>query len=127
MGVEALTKNDCASLFALPVRCAGEWCCYYAGPSGMCGTVLVCTFSTGWIGTISKATLGKLLRDGVECIFVFFCAHRYHLELNWIGGAADLLSWVRWPLCSGLRASVVAGLPRQVVLLEVAQGGLLHP
>ena len=27
------------------------------------------------IGTVSKATLGKLLRDGV--------AHRYHLELNW--------------------------------------------
>ena len=73
MGVEALTKNDCASLFVLPVRCAaaGEWCCCYAGPSGMCGTVLVCTYSTGWIGTISKATLGKLLRDGVEHIWAF--------------------------------------------------------
>ena len=44
------------------------------------------------IGTVSKAALGKLLRDGVECIIMgfseridaygLFPAHRYHLELN---------------------------------------------
>ena len=32
------------------------------------------------IGTVSKATLGKLLRDGVER--GLFQVHRYHLELN---------------------------------------------
>ena len=31
------------------------------------------------IGTVSKASLGKLLRDGVELFWV----HRYDLELNW--------------------------------------------
>ena len=36
------------------------------------------------IGTVSKATLGKLLRVGVERInYRLFRAHRYHLELNW--------------------------------------------
>ena len=35
------------------------------------------------IGTVSKATLGKLLRDGVERInYALFRARRYHLELN---------------------------------------------
>ena len=35
------------------------------------------------IGTVSKAKLGKLLRDGMECIIIgFFRVHRYHLELN---------------------------------------------
>ena len=35
------------------------------------------------IGTVSKAKLGKLLRDGVECIIMgFFRVHRYHLELK---------------------------------------------
>ena len=33
------------------------------------------------IGTVSKATLGKLLRDRVERIWAFR-AHRYHLQLN---------------------------------------------
>ena len=33
------------------------------------------------VGTVSKATLGKLLRDGAERI-CFFRAHGYHLELN---------------------------------------------
>ena len=33
------------------------------------------------IGTVSKAKLGKLLRYGVERIWVFR-AHIYHLELN---------------------------------------------
>ena len=34
-------------------------------------------------GTVSKATLGKLLIDGVERIYYgLFRAHRYHLELN---------------------------------------------
>ena len=34
------------------------------------------------IGTVSKAMLGKLLRDGVEGIYGLFRAHRYHLDLN---------------------------------------------
>ena len=34
-------------------------------------------------GTISKVTLGKLLRDCEECMHGFFQVHRYHLELNW--------------------------------------------
>ena len=36
------------------------------------------------IGTVSKATLGKLLRDGVERIIMSISAraHRYHLKLN---------------------------------------------
>ena len=33
------------------------------------------------IGTVSTATLGKVLRDGVEA-YGLFRAHRYHLELN---------------------------------------------
>ena len=33
------------------------------------------------IGTVSKTTLGKLLRDGVERIWVFR-AHIYHLDMN---------------------------------------------
>ena len=36
------------------------------------------------IGTVSKATLGKLLRDGWNA-YGLFRAHTYHLELNWIG------------------------------------------
>ena len=43
------------------------------------------------IGTVSKATLGKLLRDGVERIRALSLslslslrAHRYHLELNFV-------------------------------------------
>ena len=32
------------------------------------------------IGTVSMAMLGKLLRDGVECIYGHFQVHRYHLE-----------------------------------------------
>ena len=35
------------------------------------------------IGTVSKATLLKLLKDGVERIhYALFRAHKYHLELN---------------------------------------------
>ena len=34
------------------------------------------------IGTVSKPTLGKLLRDGVEGIYGLFQEHRYHLELK---------------------------------------------
>ena len=36
------------------------------------------------IGTVSKATLGKLERDGVECIYNYglFRVRRYHIELN---------------------------------------------
>ena len=33
------------------------------------------------IGTVSKATLGKLLKDGVEHIWAFL-SNRYYLELN---------------------------------------------
>ena len=37
------------------------------------------------IGTVSKATLRKLLRDGVECVWWYglFWVQRYHLKLNW--------------------------------------------
>ena len=35
-------------------------------------------------GTVSKATLGKLLTDWVVCInYGFSWVHKYHLELNW--------------------------------------------
>ena len=35
------------------------------------------------IGPVSKATLGKLPRDGSGAHMGFFRAHRYHLQLNW--------------------------------------------
>ena len=44
-------------------------------------------FTTDWIvnqtniGTVSKATLGRLLRDGWN-VYGLFRAHGYHLELN---------------------------------------------
>ena len=36
-------------------------------------------------GTVSKATLGKLLRDGVECIYGLFwaCTYHFEVELSW--------------------------------------------
>ena len=34
------------------------------------------------IGIVSKATLEKLLRDGMERIWAFPSAYRYHLQLN---------------------------------------------
>ena len=36
------------------------------------------------VGTVSKATLGKLLRDGGRA-YGLFRAHRYCIELNWNG------------------------------------------
>ena len=45
------------------------------------------------IGTISKAMLGKLQRDGVERIWAFW-VHRHHLELNWTQSLAS--SWQRF-------------------------------
>ena len=35
------------------------------------------------IGPVSKATLGKLPRDGMERIYGLSRVHIYHLELNW--------------------------------------------
>ena len=35
------------------------------------------------IGTVSKTTLENLPRDGVECTYGLFWAHKYHLEPNW--------------------------------------------
>ena len=52
------------------------------------------------IGIVLKATLGKLLRDEIERIYIYglFGAHRYHLELNY----ANVLGTVTfvWCLCT---------------------------
>ena len=56
--------------------------------------------------TVSKATLGKLLRSGVERIWVF-PAHIYHLELNWTE-----LNRRRWP-------RLAQYWPRSVVTCQV--------
>ena len=40
-----------------------------------------------------KCSIGKVLRDGVWCIYVLFQAHKYHLELNWIQLSVKLPRW----------------------------------
>ena len=39
------------------------------------------------IGTVSKATLGKLLRDGVDRIIMSFPERTDTIELNWTGSS----------------------------------------
>ena len=47
------------------------------------------------IGTVSKATFGKFLRDGLERIYGLFREQIDHLELNWTE-----LNWTELKICT---------------------------
>ena len=79
-------------LLLLPCRPFPSWfyCCCCFACFVLCVLVLYCLgFSLALrfccslnTGAVSKATLGKLLRDGVERIYGLYRAQKYHLEQN---------------------------------------------